>query len=175
MESIQLRTGQVLSVRPIRPDDAERLAAAFQRLSPESRYLRFLAVKPRLTERDTRYLVDVDGDAHVALVATTSTTPEQIVAVARFVRLPEDPAAAEFSIVVGDDYQRAGLGQALLARLADVARAHGVVRFTATILAENDASHRLVTGFSAVAPRWEHLGIVDEVEFDLGPNLALAA
>jgi acetyltransferase len=49
-EDIQLQDGSSITIRPIRPDDADDLQAAFQRLSMESIYLRFLSVKKELTD-----------------------------------------------------------------------------------------------------------------------------
>lgn len=59
-------------IRPIRADDSERLQLSHERLSSESRYRRFMSSKPHLTAADTRYLVDVDGCDHFALVATVA-------------------------------------------------------------------------------------------------------
>ena len=84
-----------VAVRPIRADDSERLSATHARLSPESRYRRFLATKPELTVADVRYLVDVDGIDHIALVATRqSPDGEQIVGVARCTSRVQTPAAS---------------------------------------------------------------------------------
>jgi RimJ/RimL family protein N-acetyltransferase len=175
VERVTLRTGEQVLIRPIRPDDGERLRASYHRLSPESKYRRFLAIKPELSSRDTRYFVAVDAHDHVALVACPLDAPEMIVAVARFVRRREDPGAAEFAIVVGDDYQRSGLGGALLRSLAARAREQGIERFVGSILAENVAAHRLVAGVAAAPAQWRHTGTVDEVEFDLGAAPALLA
>jgi RimJ/RimL family protein N-acetyltransferase len=175
METIYLRSGRAVGIRPLRRDDRERLTAAYSRLSPESQYRRFLTVKPRLSQQDATYLVDVDGDDHMALVATPLDQPERIVAVARFVRLRENPRAAEFSIVIGDEFQGQGLGSALMARLIDTALERGVDRFVATVLADNLAAHALINRSVPTAPRWEHFGAVDEVEMRLGPVAALAA
>jgi len=135
-----------VEIRPIRADDGVRLRASHTRLSPESRYRRFLAAKPTLTESDTRYLVEVDGRDHVALVATAAVdgADGEIVAVARFVRLPDEPDTAEFAIVVADAYQRRGLGTELLRELAAVASEHDIARFRATMLADNIAIQRML-------------------------------
>jgi RimJ/RimL family protein N-acetyltransferase len=165
--NVQLHSGIEVEVRPIRGDDGERLRASHARLSPETRYRRFLGVKPELTTADTHYLVDIDGADHVALVATLG---DDIVAVARFVRLEEDAAKAEFAIVVGDAFQGQGLGTELLTRLARCAAARGVQRFVATILAENLQIRSLMRTV-ATGPVWEHqLGAVSEVEFELAAS-----
>jgi GNAT superfamily N-acetyltransferase len=164
VETITLQSGQRVVIRPIRADDGSRLKLAYDQLSPQTKYRRFLAVKPRLTEGDVRYLTSADGNDHVALLATPAEDPKLIIAVARFVRLADDPAAAELAIVVGDRYQGEGLGTALLERLADAALARGIVRLKATVLADNVPVHRLLRHGLA---RERHLGPIDEVEVEL--------
>jgi RimJ/RimL family protein N-acetyltransferase len=167
MEAFTLPSGREVVIRPIRPDDGERLKAAYRALSPKSKYQRFLAPKPRLTETDTRYLVEVDGVNHVALIATSTEDPDWIIGVARFVRLHEDRETAEFAIVVGDPYQRDGLGTALLKRLADEAVARGIHRFRATTLAENIPVHRMLSSLAGGRAEERHLGVIDELEVEL--------
>ena len=70
MDVHALTDGRQVGIRPIRADDAVRLREAHTRLSPETRYRRFLAAKPQLSAADSRYLVEVDGSDHFALVAT---------------------------------------------------------------------------------------------------------
>ena len=77
--------------RHIRPDDKGRLAAGLQRLSPESRHRRFLMPKPRFSSSELRHLTEIDGFDHVAIVAVSAADPEVFYAVARFVRLNDDP------------------------------------------------------------------------------------
>jgi RimJ/RimL family protein N-acetyltransferase len=167
VENLALAGGREVQIRPIRPDDAEPLQTAYARLSPQSKYRRFLAPKPYLTSSDTRYLVHVDGHDHLALVATPARDPSTILGVARFVRLPEDPELAELAVVVGDPFQREGLATALLARLADAARERGVRRFRGTMLAQNLPADRLVRGAAAGGIRVRSLGPVKELEIDL--------
>jgi RimJ/RimL family protein N-acetyltransferase len=139
-----LRDGTAIEIRPIRADDKARLAAGHARLSAESQRRRYLAAKPRLTAADLRYLTEIDGHDHVALVAVPADRPHQIVAVGRFVRLQEDPEAAEFAIVVGDELQGQGLGGCL----AELAVTRGVKRFTATTEVDNEPAQRLIARIS---------------------------
>lgn len=164
---VRLRSGRLVVIRPIRADDDGRLEAAYARLSPEARYRRFLAAKPRLSAEEIRYLTQVDGHDHVALIATPVHRPEQIIGVGRFVRHRADPSAAEFAIVVGDFCQGEGLGTELLVRLADAALERGIARFTATVLADNEAVHRLLR---RLAVRFEQVrvdGAIDELTVEL--------
>jgi RimJ/RimL family protein N-acetyltransferase len=167
MEVVSLPSGRQVAIRPIRADDAPRLRAAYDRLSPESKYRRFLAPKPHLTSSDTQYLVDVDGHDHVALVAVSLEDPQPILGVARFVRSPDDPALAELAIVVGDPFQQEGLATALLTRLAQAAAARGVKRWRATMLTSNEPARRLVQGSAGRLMRAARNGPVEELEFEL--------
>jgi RimJ/RimL family protein N-acetyltransferase len=166
MDKVSLRSGTEVVIRPIGPADGPRLRDAYGRLSPISRYRRFLAPKPHLSASEVHYLVDVDGRNHCALVATLADDPDQIVGVARFVRLAEDPRAAEFSVVVGDPLHRQGLATALLQRLIELARDRGIARLRATILAENQPALRLVSGLSP-HPTQRRVGAVNEIDLDV--------
>ena len=167
MNTFRLRSGIEVTIRPIGPDDGPRLQCAYNRLSPESKYRRFLAAKPHLTSADTRYLVQVDGRDHVALVATPTHDPTRFVGVGRFVRQNEDPELAELAIVVADEFQEEGLGTELVARLARTATDVGVRRFRGTMLAENRAAHRLVRRAAAGATRERPKGYIHEIEIEL--------
>ncbi len=168
-ERVTLKSGRTVLIRPISAEDGPGLRAAYDRLSPESKYRRFLAPKPHLSLSETRYLVHIDGQDHVALVATSAEEPELILAVARFVRLDEEPTQAEFAVVVGDPFQQEGLATALMERLKPIAAARGITSFRATMLAENLAAHRLVRGFASTPTAERHLGPVNEIEVELGP------
>ncbi len=160
---------RTIDIRPIRSDDGERLQAAHARLSAESRYRRFLGPKPTLTAADARYLVDVDGADHFALVATVPPgDPDgDIVAVTRFIRAAEDPQVAEFAIVVDDDYQRAGLATEMIDRLARAARERGICRFRAVMLADNIPVRRMLERLAAGELHEDRRGPLSEVEIRL--------
>jgi len=83
-----------VTIRKLTPRDAPVLAEAFERLSPQSRDLRFLSAKPRLSSHDLQYLTDVDGHLHEALGAVDKATGRGV-GVARFVRLDADAPVAE--------------------------------------------------------------------------------
>ena len=139
----RLGNGAQVIIRPIRPSDAQQLQEGLQRLSAETIQRRFLGPKPRFTSRELRYLTEVDGHDHIALVAVSVATC-RLVAVARCVRLPDDPQLAEWAIVVGDPLQGQGLGTALVLALVDEARRHDIHRFTGTVAGENRAVLRLL-------------------------------
>jgi RimJ/RimL family protein N-acetyltransferase len=140
---VELSEGTRALIRPIGPDDRDRLNEGFLSASPESIFLRFLAPQPRLSRSQLDYLTAIDHDHHEALIAVDPETGQSF-GTARYIRSDEDPETAEFAVGVGDRWMRIGLGTALLAALAARAREAGVTRFTGLIHADNTAIKRLV-------------------------------
>jgi GNAT superfamily N-acetyltransferase len=149
-ETVRIDDGTPVRLRLVRPADKQAMRAAFERLSPESRYRRFFAAKTDLSESDLRYLTETDGQSHLALGAERADVPEAL-GVARFVRLRERPDTAEAAIVVVDDFQGKGLGRLLLSRLAAAARERGVVTFHADVLARNEPMRALLRSLAPSA------------------------
>ena len=137
-ENVRLRDGSHVLIRPVRPDDKPLLVAAFERLSEESRYLRFMGYKKVLSLRDLEFFTELDHVDHEAIAAIDPFTGEGL-AVARYMRFSQDPSAAEAAVVVIDAWQGRGLGSVLLERLAERAREHGIERFEATLFTDNKA------------------------------------
>jgi GNAT superfamily N-acetyltransferase len=175
--AVTVRDGSRLVVRPVRPDDRALLLAGFERLGPESRYRRFLSPMPELTEDAVTYLTDVDHHDHEALAAIDPTTGDGV-GVARFVRCAGRPDTAEAAVAVIDDWQGRGVGTALLDLLAQRARAEGIVRFTALLLAQNREMLELLEALGPVRVVDRQTGTI-EIEAELpadgaGPQLRQA-
>lgn len=126
--------GDEYHVRPIHPDDKRVIADAFTRLSPQTRYNRFLVPSERLSNAQLAYLTELDFHDHVAWGLLDGDEP---VAVARFIRLLDDPAGADFAVTVFDDYQGRGIGPLMIKILAVSARSRAISRFHFDVLAEN--------------------------------------
>ena len=163
-----LDDGTPVDIRPIRPDDKQLIADGLRCLSEETIRRRFLAAKPRFTAAELRYLTEVDGENHVALVVLPVDGPERIVAVGRFVRLADRPDTAEFAIVVADPWQGKGLGKRLGTLLVEQARARGISRIAATVAADNVPAQRLL----ALITRGLDRGAVSHGVRDLVAELA---
>ena len=164
----RLPDGARVLIRPIRPDDKGMLADGLRRLSPQSAQRRFLSPKRSFSRTELRYLTEVDGLDHVALVAEYPSAPaRRLIAVGRFVRLDDDPRAAEVAVTVADEWQRRGLGSVLGKHLAHAARNRDIRRFTATMSSDNVAAHRLMATLTEHLDR-HHVGAgVDELVLDL--------
>lgn len=136
IQTIKLRDGSEVLLRPLVSEDRERIREAFDRLSPESRYRRFFVSLRELSGGLLDLLTDVDHDHHEAVVAVEPDAGD-ILGVARYVRMPGRPDRAEASVAVVDDWQGRGLGRALLESLVGRAREAGIARFVAFVQADN--------------------------------------
>lgn len=162
--------GRTVRIRPIRAHDSEKVLRLYERLSPESMYLRFFSPVPAEMARRTEHLTQVDQDEHVVIVAELG---EDLVAMARYDRQPPGDAA-EVAFVVDDDHQSRGLGTLLLEHLAAIGRDQGIRRFVATTLPQNsrmlavfrDAGYEVTSQFEQ--------GTI-EVSFSIGATKASLA
>ena len=128
---------RAVRIRPVRPDDRERIVEAFHALPPQSVYQRFFHPKRSLSDRELRWVSEPDGDRKVVLVATTADDGrETVVALGQYVR---SGASAELAFVVAEDHQGYGIASRMLRQLADIARRGGVKQFEADVLVDNAA------------------------------------
>ncbi|MBW3663155.1 MAG: GNAT family N-acetyltransferase [Actinobacteria bacterium] len=147
---VVLRDGTRALVRPIHPDDKDRLRRGMELLSPRSRYLRFHAAIDHLTEDHLRYLTEVDRIDHAAWVALDEDRPDHPgMGVARYVRLHDEPTVAEAAVTVVDEYQGRGLGTVLLGFLARTATKHGIDAFRNYVLPDNEPMLELLRELGA--------------------------
>ena len=124
-----------ITIRAVRPDDRERIVEAFRGLDRQSVYLRFFSHKKGLEDEELRRVTECDGANEARLVATVgSGHREIIVGLGEYVRSGE---AADIAFAVEEDFQRRGIASRLLQQLVDIARANGILRFEADVLAEN--------------------------------------
>jgi uncharacterized membrane protein YgaE (UPF0421/DUF939 family)/RimJ/RimL family protein N-acetyltransferase len=165
-DTLTLRDGTAVPVRPIRPADAAALQRLYGRLSDRSRYLRFFQALPELPERQAQRLAGVDNFDRFALVALDPGQPDEIVAVVRYARDPGTDRA-EFAAVVEDRWQGRGLGRAMVRRLIDAARRRGIRAFYALILKGNARVRKLLADLGLPQRERDVDGEVVHVEFDL--------
>ncbi len=128
-------TGEAITVRPIRPEDAAAHAEAFRRVPPADIRWRFFSPIRELSPALVARLVQIDYDREMAFVAVRDATRETV-GVARLIREPNDDEA-EFAIILAKEVKGWGLGRFLMERLFDWARDNGVRKIVGQILADN--------------------------------------
>jgi len=141
-----LRDGRMYVVRPLHPHDAEMLQDLVRRLSPESRYFRFVSSMRELSDRMLAKFTLIDYDREMALVAIYNERQpqtdgsfievERIIGVSRYVTNP-DKSTCEFSLLIADDFAGQGLGTRLMQSIIEVARSRGLAYIEGLVLTNN--------------------------------------
>ena len=148
-----LADGTPVRFRPIRPEDKELLRAGFQMLSPESRYRRFFSAMDHLSEKQLKYLTEVDFVDHYAWIAEI---PDGIgLGVARWIRLRDEPEVAEGAVTVVDTYHNKGIGKALLWLATRSAIEQGIRAVRVNVLSDNDPVIEWLKEEGAAPGRWQ--------------------
>jgi len=155
-----LAGGGEVTVRPVRPDDAQMLQELVRGLKPESRYFRFASAMKELPPGLLARLTLIDYDREMALVAVyTERTArddggfdeaERIVGVSRIITNP-DQTSCEFSLLVADDFGGKGLGSRLMEGITDVAREKGLADIEGLVLSHNTDMLKLMRGLGFTA------------------------
>ncbi len=137
--------GLVITIRPIRPEDAEMEQDFVKNLSDESKYYRFMDTLRELTQSMLVRFTQIDYDREMALVATLPEKDGKTVqiAVARYVTNP-DGETVEFALAVADAWQKHGIGRKLMSALIESARIKGYRAIVGDVLSQNTKMFRLV-------------------------------
>ncbi|MER6213741.1 GNAT family N-acetyltransferase [Streptomyces sp. NPDC001674] len=146
---VVLRDGGTARIRPITTEDAGRLVSFYEQVSDESKYYRFFAPYPRLSDRDVHRFTHHDYVDRVGLAATIGG---EFIGTVRFDRIGPDgrPASApadeaEVAFLVQDAHQGRGVASALLEHIGAVARERGIRRFAAEVLPANTKMIKVFT------------------------------
>ncbi|MBL8397439.1 MAG: GNAT family N-acetyltransferase [Candidatus Accumulibacter sp.] len=141
----QMANGNTVTIRPVRPEDAELEREFVKGMSDESRYFRFMETISELPLAMIVRLTQIDYDREMALIATLvdDSKREQQIGSARYVLTP-DGESVEFAIAVADEWQKCGLGRRLISALIDCARSKGYRAMVGDIMNNNHKMLRLL-------------------------------
>lgn len=158
---VTLKGDTRVHLRPIRPEDAPRLGALYDRLSRDTAYQRFFTVMKRLPPDWARILATVDYRRRLALVVEVETAAGlDLIAVGRYEPTAE-PDTVEVAFVVQDGWQNKGVGTLLFQEVLRAATERGVRRFRAWVLADNRRMLDLIARFGAVKERKTEQGVTE--------------
>src|SRR5262249_559861 len=130
-------TGGACDCAKSAPTTGKRCGKAFDRLSSESRYTRFMSSVKELSAQMLERTVHQQTDGDLALVAEIDALDGiDIVAGARYCA-QADNRRCEFAITVADDWQGVGLASRLMRELIQAARVRGLKRMEGFVLAGN--------------------------------------
>jgi RimJ/RimL family protein N-acetyltransferase len=140
---VELKDGAKVLIRPARATDAGALQALFHRLSPDDIYTRFFRRVRSLSYAELQTLCNVNHETEVAFLGVTGPRENEEIVGSGCYFLSPTTNLGEVGIMVAPEWQGAGLGTALLARLQEYAISRGVRGFVAEILPRNAAMLRL--------------------------------
>ncbi|MGC9965859.1 MAG: GNAT family N-acetyltransferase [Syntrophobacteraceae bacterium] len=135
-----LRSGQIITLRAIRPEDRTLLLEEFHEMDQYSLYLRFFKTKGAITDQELKYFTEVDFIGHVALVVIADLGDKtKIIGGGRYIAYDRHAKvrSAEVAFMVHDRYQGQGIATLLLKHLLIIARDSGIAKFEAEVLPEN--------------------------------------
>ena len=161
--TMQLKNGEPVLLRPIRPEDEPMEAEMFKTFSAETKRFRFFApIKDATHEMLIRY-TQIDYDREMAIIA--EVTEEGRKKMAGVVRLISDPynETAEYAIVVGDPWEGQGLGTMMTRYILEIARKRGIKKVIAYVLEDNAAMLHIFKKFEFAARREEEMFRVELV------------
>lgn len=148
----QMKNGNEILIRPIRPEDEMAMVKFHETLSDQSVYLRYFHAEKLDVRAAHNRLIQkcfIDYDREMALVAERCDAKPGIIGLGRLNK-ERWGNRGEVAILIADQYQNLGLGTQLLGRLIDVARNEGLQELEANILSENLAMCALAKHFGFV-------------------------
>jgi len=130
----RLADGRAVTVRPIRADDESGERAFIDRLSAESRRLRFLTFVQSASDKLVHFFTHIDYGSHMAFVCEAEGG--ELVGEARYVE-NADARSCEFGVVVADGWRHSGVAQLLMDALIRAAQARKLDTMAGLVLSEN--------------------------------------
>jgi acetyltransferase len=161
-KAAKLNDGSLLTIRPIRPDDADNERQFVRELSMKTKQFRFMHAISELTPKMLSRFTQIDYDREMALVAITEEDGEQVQrGVARYL-INSDETSCEFAVVVSDQAQHKGIGTELMKALIKAAKSHGLKTVEGTVLADNNAMLKLMQKLDFdIVPSIHERGLMD--------------
>ncbi|MCB1960270.1 MAG: GNAT family N-acetyltransferase, partial [Rhodocyclaceae bacterium] len=142
--------GTDVTIRPIKPEDADLEVEFVRNLSAETKYFRFMHTMRELPPAMVVRLTQIDYDREMAFVATIVDEGVEVeVGVCRYAVNP-DGESCEFAVVVADDWQHRGLARRLMGVLIETARDRGLIYMNGVFLANNERMLRFVQNLGFV-------------------------
>ena len=136
---LTLRDGRTVHLRAVSPADEAEFLQAFERLSDEARYMRFMRVV-HAPDRDRLHAVLASfPEAGIGLVATVPADDGLDIVGSAIAVFAADRASCEFAITVASGFGGVGLATALMTALIDEARRRGLKEMEGFVLSQNQS------------------------------------
>jgi acetyltransferase len=136
---LTLRDGRTVHLRAVAPGDEAEFLQAFERLSDEARYMRFMRIVHAPNREQLRATLASFPEAGIGLVATVPAGDGLDIVGSAIAVIGADPTSCEFAITVASGYGGVGLATALMTALIDEARRRGLAEMEGFVLSQNRA------------------------------------
>jgi len=141
---LTLKNGREVFLRPILRTDEHLIVDLFNKMSPQSVYLRFLRNLHALPEDMIYRFTHINYDSEFALVAMIKEDgKDAIIAVGRYAYDPHEDVT-DFGVAVRDDWQHLGLGKPLLVKIFDIGKEHGISHFVTMMDPQNNIMRQIL-------------------------------
>ncbi len=156
-KNVSMKNGKIVFLRPIRPEDEPMEADMFKTFSEETQRFRFFGPIKNVTHELLIRYTQIDYDREIAIIAEMSDGGKKFMT--GVVRVIADPynESAEFAIVVGDPWQKQGLGTVMMEHMLDIAGIQGIQRLYAYTLTDNAGMLHLFEKFHFSTTRHEDM------------------
>ena len=150
---VPLRDGRAVHIRAVRPADEAELVQAFDRMSEEARYMRFMGSVGELDLERLRKALAAFPESGLGIVATVPADDGIDIVGSAVYFIERDRTRCEFAVTVASRFGGVGLATTLMNTLIDAAKRNGIREMDGFVLAVNQPMLRLARrlGFS-IAP-----------------------
>jgi acetyltransferase len=132
-----LAGGRSVLIRPIRIEDQPAEREFLDRLSAETRRMRFMKFVGSITEQLVHFFTHVDYDRRMAFVCEAEVEGRpRLVGEARYAANP-DGRSCEFGVVIADDWHGSGIAGLLMQALIEFARERRFETMEGLVLRDN--------------------------------------
>jgi len=145
-----LRDGRSVRVRAMNGSDDVEILQAFDHLSADARYMRFMRVVREVDQDRLRKTLASFPEHGFGIVATVPAADGFDIVGSAILVIGNNPSTCEFAITILPEYGGAGLGRTLLSALIATAKRRGLKEMEGFVLAVNQPMLKLASrlGFS---------------------------
>ncbi|MBI4962886.1 MAG: GNAT family N-acetyltransferase [Desulfomonile tiedjei] len=124
-------------IRVIKPTDESMIRDLFYNLSEDSVYFRYFTPRRSMPHKNVQQYCNLTEDKGLSLVVSTGPRENRrIIAEARYMIDPKG-GFPDVAFMVDENYQRRGIGSALVHYLIEIAKERGIKGFRADVLVSN--------------------------------------
>jgi GNAT superfamily N-acetyltransferase len=163
-----LRDGRSVRVRAMSGSDDAKILQAFEHVSADARYMRFMRVVRDVDQERLRKTLASFPEHGFGILATVPAADGFDIVGSAILIIAKDPSLCEFAMTVLPEYGGAGLGRTLLSALITTAKQRGLKEMEGFVLAVNQPMLKLASRLGFAIARDPDDGSVRHCRLNLG-------